>query len=106
MTIVGTMCAELAQRKKTGKRSGDECCTFDNQGCCKVEAVVSLDDRGQLVLPKEVRSLAMFRPGDKLAVITMRQGGKVCCVALMRTEAIDQWVHEVLGPLAKDIVKG
>ena len=39
--------------------------------CCKVEALVSVDERGQMVLPKEVRDKANIKSGDKLAVASM-----------------------------------
>jgi AbrB family looped-hinge helix DNA binding protein len=40
-------------------------------GCCGVEAVVSVDSRGQVVLPKDLRAAAGIKAGDKLAVVTM-----------------------------------
>lgn len=42
-------------------------------GCCKVESVVSVDHRGQMVLPKEIRDRAKIRAGDKLAIIGWRK---------------------------------
>src|SRR4030042_989379 len=43
--------------------------------CCKVESLISLDDRGQMVLPKEVREKANIRPGDKLALVSWEKNG-------------------------------
>ena len=40
-----------------------------DKNACKVEAVVSVDERGQMVLPKELRDRARIRAGDKLAVV-------------------------------------
>ena len=53
-----------------------------NLSCCQVEAVTSIDERGQMVLPKEIRDKAGIRAGDKLAVITWRKEGQVCCISL------------------------
>ena len=33
-------------------------------GCCKLEAVVAVDERGQIVLPKDLRERAGIRAGD------------------------------------------
>ena len=37
-------------------------------GCCCVDAMVSVDERGQMVLPKETREKAGIKAGDKLIV--------------------------------------
>ena len=52
------------------KDRDDSCCApEETSSCCKIEAIVSVDDRGQMVLPKEIRDKAKIRPGDKLAAI-------------------------------------
>ncbi len=66
---------------------------------CKVEAVLSVDDRGQMVLPKEIRERAEIRTGDKLALISWEREGSICCLALMKVENLSGMVKEVLGPL-------
>lgn len=70
-------------------------------GCCSVEAVVSVDERGQLVLPKELRERAGIRPGDKLAVVQWSKGGSVCCLTLMKADSLSGSVREFMGPLLK-----
>ena len=35
--------------------------------CCRVESIISVDERGQMVLPKDLRDKANIRAGDKLA---------------------------------------
>jgi len=64
-----------------------------------VEAVLSVDERGQMVLPKDVREKAGVRPGDKLALISWERDGEVCCLALMKTDRLSGMVKQVLGPL-------
>ena len=69
-----------------------------DQGCCSVEAVVTVDSRGQIVLPKELRSAAGIRAGDKLAVVAMQSEGRVCCLSLMKVEQLAGTVKDILGP--------
>jgi antitoxin PrlF len=71
--------------------------------CCNVEAVVSVDERGQMVLPKDIREKAGIRAGDKLAIIAMRQEGTVSCLAMIKVEALADMVKGTLGPLMKEI---
>ncbi len=70
--------------------------------CCTVEAVLSVDDRGQMVLPKDVRQKAAILPGDKLALISWEKDGEVCCLALMKVGNLSGMVQGILGPLVKD----
>lgn len=72
-------------------------------GCCRVEALVTIDERGQMVLPKELRDKAGIRAGDKLAVVGMETEGKVCCISLIKVEEITEMVKSLLGPVMKDI---
>ncbi len=69
--------------------------------CCRVEAVVSVDERGQMVLPKEVRARAGIKPGDKLALVSSGEGG--CCLALVKAEALGGMVKGLLGPLFAEV---
>jgi antitoxin PrlF len=72
---------------------------------CLVEAVLSVDERGQMVLPKEVREKAGIKTGDKLALISWSRDGDVCCLALMKVENLSGMVKEVLGPLMQESEK-
>ena len=75
-----------------------------NPSCCRVQSIVSVDERGQMVLPKEIREQAGIGPGDKLAVVSMEKDGKVCCIALMKIDALAGAVKDLLGPVMKDIL--
>ncbi len=81
----------------TTKHPKDPACSC-NAGC-RVEAVLSVDDRGQMVLPKDVREKAGIRTGDKLALISWERDGSICCISLMKTENLSGMVKDVLGPL-------
>ena len=63
-----------------------------------VESVVSIDDRGQMVLPKEIRGKLGVKPNDRLAIATSSRNGKVCCVHLFRANELDDRVRQVVNP--------
>ena len=73
--------------------------------CCRVEALVPIDARGQLVLPKDVREKAQIEPGDKLAVIAFESEGKVCCISLVKADAFADSVKGTLGPMMAEILQ-
>lgn len=85
------------------KTKTETCCDTSDAACCQVEAVVTVDERGQMVLPKEMREKAGIRAGDKLAVVSWDKEGKTCCLLLMKTDEIAGMVKTVLGPLTKEI---
>ena len=90
------------------KQAGESCCG-DMSGamscCCKVESLVSVDERGQMVLPKEIRDRAKIKAGDKLAVVSWEKDGEVCCISLVKTDAMTGMVKDMLGPMMKEIIK-
>ena len=90
-------------KKKAVKKP---CCMPTDSGicCCKVEAVISIDDRGQMVLPKEIRDKANIHAGDKLAVVTWEKGEKVCGISLVKAEDFGEMVKGLLGPVMKEII--
>lgn len=77
------------------------------EGCsaCRVESLISVDDRGQMVLPKEVREKAGIRSGDKLAVISWEKDGAVCCLLLVKAEEFTGIVKDRLGPVLREILQ-
>lgn len=81
-----------------------QCCESIAGNCFKVDSVISVDDRGQMVLPKEVRDRAKIRPGDKLALVSWEMDGEVCCLALIKTDEIAGMVKDLLGPMMKDMI--
>jgi antitoxin PrlF len=86
--------------------SGPVCCSAgQGMSCCKVESVVSVDERGQMVLPKEIRDKAKIRAGDKLAVVSCERNDEVCCIALIRVEYLTEMVKDILGPAMKEILQ-
>ena len=87
------------------KVSSENCCEpADIASCCKVEALVSIDERGQMILPKELRDKANIRAGDKLDVTSWEKGGKIYCISLIKAEEFTDMVKGMLGPVMKDMV--
>ncbi len=82
------------------------CCDPEesNESCCKIEAIVSVDDRGQMVLPKEIRAKANISAGDKLALICWERNGEVCCISMIKVEELADGIRGMLGPVMKDII--
>ncbi len=72
--------------------------------CCAVEALVAVDERGQMVLPKELREKAGIKPGDKLAVTSWEKDGQICCIALIKAGSLETMVKGMLGPVMKEIL--
>ncbi len=56
----------------------------DGPEAYSVEAIVSIDERGQLVLPKSIRQRMGIVAGDRLALVTMEKNGRVCCLNLFK----------------------
>lgn len=77
---------------------------FGRSAGCAVEALVTVDERGQMVLPKELRSKAGIKAGDKLAITSWEKDGEVCCIALIKAENLDGLVRGILGPVMKEIL--
>jgi antitoxin PrlF len=70
---------------------------------CRVEAIVSVDERGQMVLPKELRDRAHIGAGDKLAVVCCERNGAVCCISLFKVEELSATVKGFLGPMFQEL---
>ena len=69
----------------------------DKGSCCyNIESVVTVDERGQMVLPKEIRNKAGIKAGDKLAVVLLEKEGKICCLSLVKAEALSGTVKDIL----------
>ena len=87
----------------TKKRASNEAsCLSDSASVCEcnscsaynVEAILSVDERGQMVLPKDVREKAGIKTGTKLALISWEKDGGICCLALIKAENLSGMVKE------------
>lgn len=88
------------------KARGAACCGPEGKALsgCRVESLVAVDERGQMVLPKELRDRAGIRGGDKLALISWEREGAVCCLSLVKVEEFSGMVKGVLGPLMGELL--
>jgi len=86
-------------------KSAQESPVTKGMKCCKVDAVIAIDGRGQIVLPKEVREKAEVKAGDKFAVISFESEGRVCCISLVKADDFAETVKGMLGPMMKEILE-
>jgi AbrB family looped-hinge helix DNA binding protein len=68
--------------------------------------MISVDERGQMVLPKELRDKANIKAGDKLALISWEMDGDICCISLIKASYLAERVSEFLGPVMRGISIG
>ena len=78
-------------------------CMPPEKECCKIDAVVSIDSKGQIVLPKDLREKANLKPNDKLAVMAFERDGEVCCIMMVKAEALGEPVKKMLAPVLKGV---
>jgi antitoxin PrlF len=90
--------------KKKVNNTGQGASPVMEMGCCAVEAIVTVDERGQMVLPKELREKAGIKAGDKMAVATWKKDGEVCCITLIKAGNLGGMVRTMLGPVMKDLL--
>jgi len=81
------------------------CCppTDRERSGCRVESLISVDERGQMVLPKEFRDKANIKPGDRLAIVSWEKDGEICCMTLVKAEYLAERVKDLLGPIMKEM---
>ncbi len=72
---------------------------------CRIDAVVTMDAKGQIVLPKDLREKANFKPNEKLALVACEKNGEVCCITMVKAEKLADAVTKALGPLLKSVTK-
>jgi AbrB family looped-hinge helix DNA binding protein len=104
---------EIYNREPLG-RAGE---TLTDEECCvpgvervnatgrrySVEAVATIDERGQMVLPKAIRERLGLKAGEKLAISVMERDGRPCCINLIRTEELSTMVGDLLGPAVEGV---
>ncbi len=73
--------------------------------CCKIDAVVTMDAKGQIVLPKDLREKAKLNPGAKLALIGFERDGDVCCISIIKADTLSGTVKTMLGPILNEALK-
>ena len=73
--------------------------------CCKINAIVTMDAKGQIVLPKDLRERAKLKPNDKLAIVGFERDGEICCIVMLKADALGSSVKNMLGPVFENALK-
>lgn len=83
------------------------CCdsTDGKLGCCNVEAVVTVDKKGQIYFSKEIREKFNIQEGDKLVVVAMYKDGEPCCMNLIKADSFGGMVRSFLSPVMEDLIE-
>lgn len=95
----------MAMGRKAKKDMQPPCCETDIDGY-RVEAMVSIDERGQMVMPKELRDRIGIRAGDKLVVLSWQNEGDVCCISLIKADYFLGILKDKLGPMMGELITG
>jgi antitoxin PrlF len=72
---------------------------------CRIDAVITMDAKGQFVLPKDLREKANIKPNEKIAVVACEKEDEVCCIMLVKADKLVGAVTKTLGPLIKGVTK-
>ncbi len=72
---------------------------------CRIDAVITMDAKGQLVLPKDLREKAKIKPNEKLALVACEKNGEVCCIMMLKADRFANAVTKTLGPLLQSVTK-
>lgn len=75
----------------------------NDDSCCEIEAVVSFDERGQLVFPKDVRKKFNLKAGEKFLMISCTNEAGLCCFTMVKTTAVNKMVGNAINPMLKNI---
>ena len=83
------------------KTNSKKCCAsrYGREVSYQIEALITIDGRGQMVLPKETRARAGIRAGDKLALVGWRKGDRVCCLSLVKVEEMAEMLGDLMDSL-------
>ncbi len=63
-------------------------------------AVTKIDERGQIVVPKDIRESMGWGKGEKIAMITRSNTeGKPCCVMLVHVDSLSDYIKGFVDTL-------
>jgi len=82
-------------------KKDESCCSAPGnlKARCRMESLIGIDERGQMVLPKELRDRAKIGPGEKLALISWEKDGEICCFTLVKADLLADKVKDFLEPI-------
>jgi len=76
-----------------------------NDDACKIDAIITIDAKGQIVIPKDLREKADLKPTDKIAVVAYEKEGKICCIIMIKAERLAGAISKTLSPLLKGVIE-
>jgi AbrB family looped-hinge helix DNA binding protein len=76
-----------------------------SSGSCNLSGLVSVDKRGLVLLPKELRDKAGIKAGDKLALIACEKDGKICCFTFVKADDLAEEIKKKYGPVLTELFK-
>jgi AbrB family looped-hinge helix DNA binding protein len=71
--------------------------------CCRVESIVSVDNKGQIVLPSGLRKKMDIDEKGKLVVVSLGDPEEPTGIILLKANIFGDMVKNFLGPVMKDI---
>jgi antitoxin PrlF len=73
----------------------EKCCEVNNNDF-ELEAVISFDERGQLILPKDVRAKFGLEAGEKFALVSCSDKGQLCCFHIIKTNKLSETIGQMV----------
>lgn len=70
-----------------------------------VEAILSCDERGSLVLPKDIRRKLGIAAGEKMALLNIKSGEDEFFLTLIKANSLENLIKKYLTPVMKDVIK-
>ena len=76
------------------------CTTKPEENAHTLFAVTKIDDRGQVVIPKDIRDSLGWSKNEKIAIITRKNPeGKSCCVMLVHVDSLADYIKGFVNTL-------
>ena len=70
-----------------------------------VEAIISCDDRGSLILPKDIRKKLKIKAGEKLALLNIGNENDEFFLTLIKVNALEDLIKKFMTPVMKEVIK-
>ncbi|MBS7619626.1 AbrB/MazE/SpoVT family DNA-binding domain-containing protein [Candidatus Bathyarchaeota archaeon] len=75
------------------------------RSCCRVYSIVTVDSKGQIVLPKEVREEFNIGQNDRLVLIGFGSEKDHCCMVIMKADRLNSTLASMLQPIFKEVIE-
>lgn len=70
----------------------------------RFEGILTVGERGQIVLPKALRSRSKIDAGDRLIAVCLGEGER-SLVLLLKAENVSKMLKSAFGPILKEILE-